>query len=430
MNIIRYPQREKWDSFCKRPQMNRAGLDGIVNSILGRVKNDGDKALFDLSEKYDGALFKNLKVPASAFVSAMDSVPSGLRDAISTAGENIARFHREQLKKEDPVETSKGVKCWRKSVAIEKVGLYIPGGTAPLFSTVLMLAIPARIAGCKEIIICTPPDKNGNVNPLILYTAQYAGITEIYRIGGAQDIASMAYGTETVQKVDKIFGPGNQYVTRAKELVQLDGTPVDMPAGPSEVLVIADKDSDPAFIAADLLSQAEHAPIHRWFCLQMILICWKSENETEKQVWLLPRNEFAIKSLDNSYLILLQSLEECLELSNLYAPEHLIISTSNAEILAENVTNAGSVFLGRYSCESAGDYASGTNHTLPTGGHARSLSGISTESFMKKITFQEISAEGLKIIGPVIEKMAEAELLQGHKNAVTLRLNTLKNGLI
>jgi histidinol dehydrogenase len=429
MNIIRYPGREKWDSICKRPQLDREGLDRIVTSILRKVKDKGDEALFDLSEKYDGALFKNLKVPNSAFASALNSVPSSVREAISIAAENISKFHREQLIKENPVETSKGVKCWRKSVAIERVGLYVPGGTAPLFSTVLMLAIPAKIAGCREIIICTPPDRTGNVNPLILYSAHYAGITDVYRVGGAQAIAAMAYGTATVPRVDKIFGPGNQYVTRAKEIVQLEGTPVDMPAGPSEVLVIADKDSDPAFIAADLLSQAEHGADSQVMMLTDDPdLPEKVKIETWKQAAMLPRNEIAIKSLSGSYLILLNSLDECMELSNLYAPEHLIISANEPAILAGKVINAGSVFLGRYSCESAGDYASGTNHTLPTGGYARSLSGVSTDSFVKKITFQEISSEGLKIIGPVIEKMAEAELLQGHKNAVTLRLNTLKNG--
>jgi histidinol dehydrogenase len=429
MKIIKYPERDKWNSLCKRPSLNRSGLEETVAGILRKVKNSGDKALSDLSLEYDGVILKKLIVSQNEIAASARKIPQELKDAINIARTNIEKFHKEQLINEPVIETSKGVKCWRKSIPIGKVGLYIPGGTAPLFSTVLMLAIPAKIAGCREIILCTPPDKNGDVNPLILYAAHIAGVTEIFRIGGAQAIAAMAYGTETVPRADKIFGPGNQYVTKAKEMIQLDGIPIDMPAGPSEVLVIADKYADPSFVASDLLSQAEHGTDS-----QVILLTDTPELinaievETFKQVALLPRKEIALKSLENSSLILLNSLSDCIELSNLYAPEHLIISTSDPSLLAEQVTNAGSVFLGRYSCESAGDYASGTNHTLPTSGFAKNFSGVSAESFVKKITFQEVSPEGLKNLGPVIEKMAEAELLHGHKNAVTLRLKSLGNG--
>jgi len=429
MKIILNPEREKWDSICQRPSIERSGLEDGVRDILNRVKSSGDKALFDLSEEYDHVRLKDLKVPASEIEGSVERVPEELMQAINSAKANIEKFHRSQLINEQVVETTKGVKCWRKNVPVTKVGLYIPGGTAPLFSTLLMLAVPAKIAGCREIILCTPPDRNGDVYPLILYAAHIAGVTEIFRIGGAQAIAAMAYGTESVPKADKIFGPGNQYVTKAKEMIQLDGIPIDMPAGPSEVLVIADKYADPSFVASDLISQAEHGPDS-----QVILLTDtpglinEIEVETFKQVALLPRKEIALKALENSSLILLNSLSDCIDLSNMYAPEHLIISTSDPSLLAEQVTNAGSVFLGKYSCESAGDYASGTNHTLPTGGNAKSFSGVSVDSFVKKITFQEISPEGLINIGPVIEKMAEAELLHGHKNAVSIRLKSLGNG--
>ena len=429
MKIIRYPGKEIWETLCIRPRFDRSGLENVVSSVLQKVRNEGDRALFELTEKFDGAVIKDLRVPASEIREAADTVPKNFRNAISVAMSNIEKFHRAQLIREEPVETTKGIKCWRKSVPISKAGIYVPGGTAPLFSTVLMLAVPAKIAGCSEIIMCTPPDRKGRINHLILYAASCTGVTGIYKIGGAQAVAAMAYGTESVPKVDKIFGPGNQYVTKAKEMVQLDGIPIDMPAGPSEVLVIADRDTDPAFIASDLLSQAEHGTD------SLVMLVTDTEEiinsvkeETYRQVILLPRREIAIKALENSTLILLKSISECMEFSNLFAPEHLIISTSDPLSLAENVVNAGSVFLGKYSCESAGDYASGTNHTLPTFGYARSYSGVSTESFMKKITFQEVSAEGLMNLGPVIEQLAEAELLQGHKNAVTIRLKSLKNG--
>jgi len=429
MKIIQYPDRDSWDSLCKRPSLNKSALEDAVARILLNVKSSGDRALFEFSEKLDGVVLKNLRVSDSEITESANKVPAELREAIDVAKSNIEKFHQPQLIKEQVIVTTKGVKCWRKNVPIARVGLYIPGGTAPLFSTVLMLAVPAKLAGCREIILCTPPDKNGNVNPLILYAAYIAGVTDIFRIGGAQAIAAMSYGTETVPKVDKIFGPGNQFVTKAKEMVQLHGIPIDIPAGPSEVLIIADKNADPTFIASDLLSQAEHGTDS-----QVILLTDTSDlinavkNETERQTMLLPRKEIALKALENSSLILLKSLSDCIELSNMYAPEHLIISTSDPSLLAEKVTNAGSVFLGKYSCESAGDYASGTNHTLPTSGYAKNYSGVSAESFVKKITFQEISPEGLKNLGPVIEKMAEAELLQGHKNSVTIRLKSLGNG--
>jgi histidinol dehydrogenase len=355
-------------------------------------------------------------------------VPEELKKAINTAKNNIEKFHSAQLITEPVIETSKGVKCWRKSVAIEKVGLYIPGGSAPLFSTVLMLGIPAKLAGCKEIILCTPPGKDGTINPLILYTARLIGITAIFRAGGAQAIAAMAFGTESIPKVYKIFGPGNQYVTKAKELVQQDGVSIDMPAGPSEVLIIADGTADPGFVAADLLSQAEHGPDSQVIMLtdnQALIASVKAE--VDRQVQLLPRKDIALKALNNSKLILLNSLADCVDFSNLYAPEHLIINTANSKGLSGNVINAGSVFLGNFSCESAGDYASGTNHTLPTNGFARSYSGVSTESFLKKISFQEINEEGIRNLGPSIELMAEAEFLAGHKNAVSLRLKSLQN---
>jgi histidinol dehydrogenase len=428
VKIIQYPERDTWDSLCKRPAMDRSGLEEVVSGILSEVKNSGDTALIDLTEKYDGVVLKNLKVQASEIKESASKVPETLRLAIGVAMANIKKFHNSQLTEEQVIETTKGVKCWRKNVPVGRIGIYIPGGTAPLFSTVLMLAVPAKLAGCREIILCTPPDKNGIINPLILYAAYITGVTDIFRIGGAQAIAAMAYGTETILKVDKIFGPGNQYVTKAKEMVQLDGVAIDVPAGPSEVLVISDKNADPAFVASDLLSQAEHGADS-----QVVLLTDSSDLinaviiETDRQVMLLPRKKIALKSLQNSSFILLRSLSDCIDLSNLYAPEHLIISTSDPSELAEQVINAGSVFLGKYSCESAGDYASGTNHTLPTSGYAKNFSGVSAESFVKKITFQEISSEGLKNLGPVIEEMAEAELLHGHKNAVTIRLKSLGN---
>ena len=351
-----------------------------------------------------------------------------LREAIRVATGNIEKFHRSQLIDEPSIETTTGVRCWRKNVPIGRVGLYIPGGSAPLFSTVLMLGIPANIAGCGRIILCTPPGKDGSVNPLILYAAGQAGISDIYKAGGAQAIAAMAYGTETIPAVDKIFGPGNQYVTKAKELVQLDGIPIDMPAGPSEVLIIADETANSSFVAADLLSQAEHG-----IDSQVVLVTSdrdlirKVNDEIDIQLIKLPRKDIASKAMGNSFAVHFESPDTCVEFSNQYAPEHLIICTSEPYIAAGKVRNAGSVFLGNYSCESAGDYATGTNHTLPTNGFARNFSSVSVESFVKKITFQDVSPEGLKILGKTIVRMAEAEFLSGHKNAVTLRLNSLEN---
>lgn len=429
MKIILLPEKEKWDNLCIRPGIDRTDLEETVRIILNSVKTEKDTALLYYSQKFDGATNIRLKVSESEIRESSDMISEILKASINTAKNNIEKFHSAQITEEKVIETSVGVKCWRKNVAIEKTGLYIPGGTAPLFSTVLMLGIPAKLAGCKEIIICTPAGSDGKVNPLILYTARLIGITDIYKVGGAQAIAAMAYGTESIPKVYKIFGPGNQFVTKAKELVQQEGVAIDMPAGPSEVLVIADEFADPGFIAADLLSQAEHGPDSQVIMLtdnQYIIDSVKIK--IEEQLELLPRKDIASKALDNSKLILLKSLEECIDLSNIYAPEHLIINTENPKILADKVINAGSVFLGKYSCESAGDYATGTNHTLPTNGFARNYSGVSTESFMKKISFQDVSEEGIKYLGPVIEVMAESEFLNGHKNAVSIRLKNLYNG--
>ena len=429
MKIINNPGKESWEDLCKRPSLNRSDLEDVVKGIINDIKSEKDNAIHRLSAKYDGYSSGNIKVNMNEISEAITQVPDELKKAINVAKKNIENFHSVQLQSDPVIETIKGVKCWRKNSAIEKVGLYIPGGSAPLFSTVLMLGIPAKIAGCKEIIICTPASKDGKVNPLILYSAWLIGITDIYKAGGAQAIAAMAYGTESVPKVWKIFGPGNQYVTKAKELVQQDGIAIDLPAGPSEVLVIADRTANPEFIAADLLSQAEHGSDSQAIMITDSLNIIESvKSEVEKQLNLLPRKEIAGKALEKSKLILLSSPEECICFSNLYAPEHLIINTKDANTLAEQVINAGSVFIGSYSCESAGDYASGTNHTLPTNGFARSYSGVSTDSFLKKISFQELTGEGIKSLGPNIELMAEAESLYGHKYAVSVRLNNIKNG--
>jgi len=429
MKTIIFPEKNSWDNLCRRPAINKANLEEVVQAIISDVKKEKDKAIYYYSEKFDGVTPGNLKISSTEIIESIRQIPTELKTAINTAKTNIENFHSAQLLPEPVIETFKGVRCWRKSVAIEKVGLYIPGGTAPLFSTVLMLGIPAKLAGCKEIVICTPPGKDGNVSPLILYTAQLVGITDIYKIGGAQAIAAMAYGTESVPKVYKIFGPGNQYVTKAKEMVQQDGIAIDMPAGPSEVLIISDGTASPEFIAADLLSQAEHGTDSQVIMLtnnrEMIE---KVKDEIEKQLQSLPRKDIARQALENSKLILLPSLDYCIDFSNLYAPEHLIINTSDTSPLANRVINAGSVFLGPYSCESAGDYATGTNHTLPTNGSAKNYSGVSTESFLKKISFQEVSVEGIRNLGPVIELMAEAEFLSGHKNAVSVRLKSIQDG--
>jgi histidinol dehydrogenase len=423
------PSRDLWGELCTRPVMDPSGLENSVREILLQVRSMGDDALYDYTHKFDGAEIESLAIPLSDIITAENRIDKDLISAIRTAAFNIEKFHRAQLVNEEVIETEAGVRCWRKNVPVEKVGIYIPGGTAPLFSTVLMLAIPAKIAGCSKIILCTPPDRTGKIDDLILYAARLAGVTEIFRVGGAQAIAAMAYGTKSVPRVYKIFGPGNQYVTKAKELVQLDGIPVDMPAGPSEVLVIADESAIPSFVAADLISQAEHGTDS-----QVVLLTTKKdmvkavEEEIENQLSRLPRKGIAGISLENSLLIYFDSVDECIKFSNEYAPEHLILNTTDALKLTGMITNAGSVFVGQYSCESAGDYASGTNHTLPTNGFARSYGGVSAETFVKKITFQEISAKGIKTLGPVIEKMAEAENLHGHKYAITVRLKSLENG--
>lgn len=428
MKTYKYPNNTTWKSLSERPVIKQNTLDEIVSGILYEVKSSKDKAIINLTKRFDGITLDNLKVSANEIKEAENLVSEKLKAAIALAQSNIEQFHASQNVNEGISETTAGVQCWRKSVGIEKVGLYIPGGSAPLFSTILMLGIPAKIAGCKEVILCTPPDKNGNINPAILYTANLIGITNIFKVGGAQAIAAMAYGTETIPQVYKIFGPGNQFVTKAKELVQQSGIAIDMPAGPSEVLIVADETGNPSFIAADLLSQAEHGADSQVILLSNNEdIITRTSAELEKQLNELPRKEIATRALENSRSILLESMNSCIEFSNAYAPEHLILATENGEQLIDSITNAGSVFIGNYSCESAGDYASGTNHTLPTNGYAKNYSGVSVDSFVKKITFQKLSAQGISNIGPAIEVMAEAEQLFAHKNAVTLRLKALQD---
>ena len=428
MELILNPERKQWNSLCVRPTEEKQALDKTVLETMAFVKESGDTALLELTAKFDGAELDELAVSSDELAQAASEVPVDLQEAIQLATENVMKFHAPQLHIEPEVTTAQGVKCWRRSVPIEKVGLYIPGGTAPLFSTIIMLAVPAKIAGCSEIILTTPPDRDGKINPVILFTAGLLGIRKIFKLGGAQAIAALTYGTESVPAVYKIFGPGNQYVTRAKELAQQEGVAIDMPAGPSEVLVIADNTSIPEFVAADLLSQAEHGADS-----QVILLSDNAEiarqclDQVEVQLNELPRKEIAIKSLAHSKAIVLDSIEDCVSFSNLYAPEHLIISIDRARDYAGKISNAGSVFLGHLSCESAGDYASGTNHTLPTNGYARAYSGVSVDSFVKKITFQELNKAGIKSIGPAIEKMAEAEGLQAHANAVSVRLKAISN---
>jgi histidinol dehydrogenase len=423
MQIIKYPSKETWNEILKRPTQSLADIEQKVIPILEDVKLRGDEALKFYAQKFDNVELTELSVSAKEIEEALTLVSEELKQAIEVAYSNIFKFHQQQQPKVEVIETTEGVHCWRKSVGIEKVGLYIPGGTAPLFSTVLMLAIPAKIADCKEIILCTPPNAAGKIHPAILYTANLCGIQKIFKVGGAQAIAAMAYGTETIPQVYKIFGPGNQYVTAAKQLVNKVGTAIDMPAGPSEVLVIGDDESRPDFIAADLLSQAEHGADS-----QVIFVTTEEAYlnlvhfAIDQQLRDLPRKELAEKALANSKLILVKDLDEAIELSNFYAPEHLILQIRNAEEVAEKVINAGSVFIGHYTPESAGDYASGTNHTLPTNGFARAYSGVSVDSFVKKITFQKITKEGLQNLGKTIEVMAENEELNAHKNAVSIRL--------
>lgn len=428
MKIIRNSKEKDWPQLMQRPQIETTELTELVYSIFEEVKRNGDFALKNYAKQFEKAELNSLDVSFEEFERAKELVPQELKEAIKTAKGNIEKFHAAQTMAEEMIETSLGVKCWRKSVAIEKVGLYIPGGTAPLFSSILMLGIPAQIAGCKEITLCTPGDEMGNINPAILYTASLLGIHKIFKVGGAQAIAAMAFGTETISSVYKIFGPGNQYVTKAKELVQQMGLAIDMPAGPSEVLVIADKTSLPQFVAADLLSQAEHGSDSQVILLSdQESILSQSIQEVKKQLLDLPRAEIAKCALQNSKFILLENLDKCFKFSNQYAPEHLIIASEKANDYIGKVINAGSVFLGNYSCESAGDYASGTNHTLPTNGFARNYSGVSLDSFMKKITFQELTKQGISNLGKTIEIMAEAEGLMAHKNAVSIRLKEIAN---
>lgn len=423
MEIIRYPLREEWDMILKRPEIDTESLTDTVNAILRDVKQRKDAAVYDYEEKFDKIRLSSLAVTNVEIEKAGELVSIELKDAIKQAHDNIYKFHKSQQFVSQKVETMPGVVCWQKAVPIQKVGLYIPGGTAPLFSTVLMLAIPAKIAGCDEIILCSPPDREGNINPAILYAAKVAGVSRIFKIGGVQAIGAMAFGTESIPKVYKIFGPGNQYVMAAKQLVSLKDVAIDMPAGPSEVQVIADETSNPSFVAADLLSQAEHG-----IDSQSVLtttnesLIEEVQQEIDRQLQLLPRKEMAEKALQNSKMILLNNEDEIIDFTNEYAPEHLIIETKNYHSLVDKIVNAGSVFLGNYTPESAGDYASGTNHTLPTNGYAKAYSGVNLDSFIKKITFQEISKEGIKNIGNTIEIMAENEQLFAHKNAVTLRL--------
>ena len=427
MKVIKYPTPDQWDDLLKRPEIESENLFAQVQTILNEVKSSGDDALYEFNLKFDKIKLDGLLVKEEELQEANTLVSSALKEAIKVAYQNIYKFHSSQQVEEKKVETMAGVTCWRKAIPIEKVGLYIPGGTAPLFSTVLMLAIPAKIAGCKEVVLCTPPNTSGKIAPAILYAAQVAGVNKIYKVGGAQAIGAMAYGTESIPKVYKIFGPGNQYVTAAKQLVSLKNVAIDMPAGPSEVAVLADESANPIFVAADLLSQAEHG-----IDSQVLLVTTHEaliqevEEEIDKQLKNLPRRELTEKTLLNSKIILVQSIEEGMSMINSYAPEHLIVEVKNYHEVAKLVVNAGSVFLGSYTPESAGDYASGTNHTLPTNGHARAYSGVSLDSFVRKTTFQEITQEGLQKLGPTIEVLAQNELLDAHKNAVTLRLKTLQ----
>lgn len=424
MNIIRYPKREDWASITERPQLDTSTLNATVSNILGDIKANGDEAVRKYEEMFDHVRLDSLAVSENEIEEAWNSVPTELRQSIELAHANISSFHKAQHFNGVKVETAPGVTCWQKSVPIEKVGLYIPGGTAPLFSTVLMLATPARIAGCREIVLCTPPDRNGNVNPAILVAARVAGVSKIFKTGGVQAIGAMAYGTESVPKVYKIFGPGNQYVMAAKQQVSLHDVAIDMPAGPSEVCVVADNSCDAAFVAADLLSQAEHG-----IDSQVLLISTseefiqKVEREIECQLALLPRKDMAAKALENSKFVLVADDDEAMDLANTYAPEHLILPSDNFDTLAAKVINAGSVFLGRYACESAGDYASGTNHTLPTHGYALAYNGVNLDSYNRKITFQHLTREGVQSIGKAVVVMAENELLKAHANAMRVRMN-------
>lgn len=426
MRIVRYPEREVWKKILERPHTDISALNGVVDGILEDVRNNGDEAVRRCEIRFDGVSLQSLAVTEGEIENAVRSVDAELKEAIELAHSNIERFHMAQRTTEHKVETMPGVSCWQKSVSIQKVGLYVPGGTAPLFSTVLMLATPARIAGCDDIVLCTPPDKNGNVNPAILVAAKTAGVDKIYKIGGVQAIGAMAYGTETVPKVYKIFGPGNRYVMAAKQRVSLDGVAIDMPAGPSEVCVVADETSNVEFVAADLLSQAEHGTDSQVLLISTSeSVAVRVSEEIDRQLAVLPRRDIAARSLENSLCIIAHDGSEAMEISNAYAPEHLVIATEDYDVLADKVVNAGSVFLGKYACESAGDYASGTNHTLPTHGYAMAYNGVNLDSYIRKITFQHITPEGVMSIGRAVEVMAENEHLEAHKNAMTVRLRNI-----
>ncbi len=430
MKVFNEPKINEWTSIIERPSIDAAQLNDNVRNIIDEVIVGGDAAIKKITLQFDRVSINELKLPAEKITAAENSLTTALKTAIQLAKVNIEIFHNSQIQKVERIETMPGVWCWRKSVGIEKVGIYIPGGSAPLFSTVLMLGIPAKIAGCKEVILCTPPNEQGEINPAILYAASLVGVTAIYSVGGAQAIAAMAYGTATIPKVHKIFGPGNQYVTAAKQLVQQNGIAIDMPAGPSEVCVWADENAIPSFVAADLLSQAEHGPDS-----QVILVANNKaivsaiQLEIDLQLSALPRKDFATKALANSKAIILSNQDQAIDLINAYAPEHLILSVDNALQIADKIINAGSVFIGNYSPESVGDYAGGTNHTLPTNGYAKAYSGVSLDSFVKKITFQQLTERGLMNIAPTVIEMAEAEGLQAHSNAVSVRLNLIKSKL-
>lgn len=428
MKIIRYPEKGEWKKIVERPHLDVSQLNAIVKSVLDDIRANGDKAVMTYEEKFDHVKLSSLVVSEAEIDEAMTLVSEELLSSLHTAHHNIKAFHEAQRYEGIRVETAPGVTCWQKSVPIEKVGLYIPGGTAPLFSTVLMLATPAKIAGCKEIVLCTPPNREGKVNPAILAAARIAGVNRIFKAGGVQAIGAMAYGTESVPKVYKIFGPGNQYVMAAKQQVSLHDVAIDMPAGPSEVCVIADESSRPDFVAADLLSQAEHGIDSQVFLISTSEALMEAvEKEIQVQLEQLPRKELAAKTLENSTFVLVHDGEEAMDLSNAYAPEHLIIATADYQELAEKVVNAGSVFLGQYACESAGDYASGTNHTLPTHGYATAYSGVNLDSYNRKVTFQHLTEEGIHSIGRAVEVMAENEELMAHKNAMTVRIRSIKN---
>lgn len=422
MKTVAFPSRQEWPALCERPQIELDFLEGSVKNVLNRVRTSGDAALRELTVQFDKVSIDNFQVTQQEIDRAIATIPSSLKTAILAASKNIEVFHAAQKRTVDKIETMPGVTCWRKATPIQKVGIYIPGGTAPLFSTVLMLAVPARIAGCEEVVLCSPPGIDGTINPAILFAAQHTGVKKIYKVGGAQAIAAMAFGTETIPAVSKIFGPGNQYVTKAKQLISQEGIAIDMPAGPSEVLIIVDDTADPAFVAADLLSQAEHGVDS-----QVVLVTTTEQLidpiliQIEKQLEILPRNDIAREALKNSLVITFKEQNELIDFVNEFAPEHLIINTSDCSLLVDRIVNAGSIFIGPYSPEAAGDYASGTNHTLPTNGYAKAFGGVSLESFSKYITVQQITKAGLAVLGPIVEEMAEAEQLKGHANAIKVR---------